>query len=360
MICLMVTGSKRYLCGLRLLLITSVPFAAANAGVPLRLDLTPGGGFDVNYAFSTGHATNGRDVLSGHMLGTIEINPAGEVISLALTGGRIAHQNTVLTIPLSTSFFGIVTKVTISLEGVVSRIVTNRGPGYVDQTSGNLFNPDHRMISNEGTITTRYLVGTVLLDQETRNLATQPDDTPLVGTSTVAATLLGQTGLWKRYRIDFHHVRNEVRTQPVSGIPTLPTGTTLTIQEEGEFSASGEVLIPGEDFVAWAATSRGVSVGGFDQLDPQTGQPLLVMYALGADEGAWTLPVILDAGSGHLRMQLPDSLRAPVVWEYSASLAPGSWQALAGGRLEQGTQGEQVIPLPPGGRAFVRAYVPVP
>ena len=358
--CHMTSRSKGFFCSVRLFLLSCGPFSAAAAGVPLRLDLAPGGGFDVNYALSNGHATDGRDVLTGHMLGTVEINPAGEVTRLALTGGRIAHQNATLSVPLSTSFFGIVTKVTISLGGVVSQIVTNRGPGNVDPASGVLFNPDHRMISNEGTITTRYLVGSAVLAQETRNLATQPDDTPLVGTSTVTATLLAETGYWKRYRIDFHHTRDETRTQPVSGIPTLPAGTTLTIREEGEFSASGEVLVPGEDFVTWAANSRGASVVGFDALDPQTGHPLLVMYALGADEGAWTLPVNLDEGSSSLRMQVPVALRAPVVWEYSASLASGSWQALAGGRVEQGAQGEQVIPLPPGGRAFVRAYVPVP
>lgn len=343
----------------RFLWLWTLATVTLHADIDVRLDLAPGGGFDVQYALSTGQSTNGRDALSGHILAKVQISRWAEVTSLKLVGGRVAHRNTTLEIPLSTSVLGT-SKVRIALAGVATQPLTRSGVGWVDAESGILTNAGHRMISNEGTITTRYLVGTSVLAQETRNLATQPDDTALEGITTVTATLLEETGYWKRYRINLHHTRDEFRTQWVSGVPTLPVGTTLTIREEGEFYASGEVLVPGNDFEAWASTSRGVVGGELDTLDPVTGQPLLVMYALGGGAGAWSLPVEVDASAGILRLQSSLPLRAPVVWEYSQTMAPGSWQLLPSGRVEQGAAGEQTIPLPPGEQLFLRVHVPLP
>jgi hypothetical protein len=343
----------------RMILVAGSLLPMTKAGVPVRLDLAPGGGFDVRYEFSTGQYSDGRDALSGHILADVDINATGVVTRCQLTGGRVAHENTTLEILLNTSFLGIA-KVRITTTDVVTQPLTNRGPGNVDPITGALNNTEHRMISNEGTILTRYSVGNTTVLQETRNLATQPDDTPLVGNSTVTAVLLAETSYWKRYRIDFHHTRDVVRTQSVTGVPIIPAGTTLNISEDGEFSASGEVVVPGDGFVTWAATFRHVADVDFETRDPVTGQPLLVMYALGAGAGPWTLPMDLDPASATMRIQCPLPLRAAVVWEYSAGLAPNAWQTLPGGRMEPGLEGEQVILLPSSDRLFLRAYVPVP
>jgi hypothetical protein len=343
----------------RLLVAAGSLLAIAQAGVPLRMELAPGGGFATRYEFSTGQYTDGVDALSGFILADIDINSAGSVSRFAFTGGRVAHENTTLEILLNTSFLGIA-KVRITTTNVVTQPLTNRGPGSVDPVAGTLNNAEHRMISNEGSILTRYSVGNSTVLQENRNLATQPDDTALVGTSTVSAVLLAETPYWKRYRIDLHHTRDVVRTQPVSGVPFIPAGTTLDISEDGEFSASGEVVVPGDGFASWAAAFRNVSAVEFGTLDPMTGQPLLVMYALGAGTGPWTLPVVLDASSNTLKIQCAQPLRAPLVWQHSTSLAPTTWQALPGGQIAVGTEGEQIISLPVADRIFLRAHVPVP
>jgi hypothetical protein len=336
-----------------------VSMPMAQAGVPVRMNLEAGGGFDVLYAFSTGQSTVGRDDLSGHILADVDIDAAGRVSRFAFTGGRVAHADTTLEILLNTSFLGTA-KVRISLANVVTQPMTNGGQGVVVPVSGALDNADHRMISNEGTITTRYLLGNTIVMQETRNLATQPDNSPLVGGSTVTATLLEETGFWKRYGLSLQHTRDVVRTQVVSGVPNLPAGTTLDIYEVSGFAASGEVVVPGDGFVAWASAFRNVGDADFQTRDPLTGHPLLVMYALGAGSGPWTLPVVPDPASQTLKIQCPVPLRAPLVWEHSITLAPDAWQALAGGRIEQGVEGEQVISLPTAERIFLRASVPVP
>lgn len=347
--------------GIALAGLLAVPAPAA----PVQLVLEPGGGFDVDYAFSTGQATTGRDDLSGHILADLALDDSDRPVSFFLTGGRIAHADSTVEILLNTSFLGN-TKVQTVVQGTASLPQTQAGSGIVDPDTGEIANFGHRLITNEGTVTTRYLLGTTVLDQSTRNLATQPDNTPLVGSTTLIPTLLAETGWWKRCHIELVHVRDEGRTAPVSGVPGVPVGTTYLIHEEGGFTANGEAIFPGDDFANWASLHRGVTPRSLDDRDPASGQPLLVMYALAAGSGPWQVPVEFRPATGEVLLHLPPTgLLAPVKWEYCSGAATASWQPLAGtpqpgGITPAGSAGTATLPLPPGTRGFIRASVPPP
>jgi hypothetical protein len=347
--------------GIALAAAIALPASAA----PVELVLAPGGGFDVDYFFSTGQSTTGRDELSGHILAELVLDDADRPTTFFLTGGRIAHADSTIEILLNTSFLGN-TKVQTIVQGTASLPQTQAGSGVVDPDTGVIANFGHRLITNEGTLTTRYLLGNTILDQSTRNLATQPDNSPLVGTTTLIPTLLAETGWWKRCHIQLVHVRDEGRSAPVSGVPGVPTGTTYTVYEQGGFTANGEALFPGDDFIAWSDSTRGTTPRDLDDLDPSSGQPLLVMYALDAAPGPWQVPVEFRPASSEILLHLPATgLRAPVKWEYWTGTATDSWQPLAGtpqsgGITPFGSAGTLTLPLPPGTRGFVRASVPTP
>ena len=347
--------------GIALAGLLALPAPAA----PVQLTLEPGAGFDVDYAFSTGQATSGRDDLSGHILADLLLDDADRPTTFFLTGGRIAHADSTVELLLPTSIPGTA-KVQTIVQGTASLPQTESGSGIVDPDSGVIANYGHRLISNEGTVTTRYLIGTTVVDQSTRDLATQPDNTPLVGTTTLIPTLLAETGWWKRCNIALVHFRDEGRTAPVSGVPGVPPGTTYLVHEEGGFTANGEALFPGDDFANWASLHRGVTPRSLDDRDPASGQPLLVMYALAAGPGPWQVPVEFRPGTGEVLLHLPPTgLLAPVKWEFWSGNPTDSWQPLAGtphpgGITPAGSSGTVTLPLPPGTRGFIRASVPLP
>lgn len=339
----------------------AIPAPAA----PVQLILGPGAGFDVDYAFSTGQATTGRDDLSGHILADLALDESDRPVSFFLTGGRIAHADSTVELFLPTSVPGTA-KVQTVVQGTASLPQTQAGSGVVDPDTGIIDNFGHRLISNEGSVTTRYLIGTTVVDQSTRDLATQPDSSPLVGTTTLVPTLLAETGWWKRCHVELVHFRDEGRVAPVSGVPGVPPGTTYLVHEEGGFSAHGEALFPGDDFANWASLNRGVTPRSLDDRDPASGQPLLVMYALGAGPGPWQVPVEFRPAAGEVLLHLPPTgLPAPVKWEYWSGNATAPWQPLAGtpqpgGVTPAGSAGTTTVPLPPGSRGFIRASVPSP
>jgi hypothetical protein len=347
--------------GIAIASLLTIPAPAA----PVHLTLEPGAGFDVDYAFNTGQATTGRDDLSGHILADLVLDDADRPTTFFLTGGRIAHADSTVEILLNTSFLGN-TKVQTIVQGTASLPQTQAGSGVVDPDTGIIANFGHRLITNEGTLTTRYLLGTTVLDQSTRNLATQPDNSPLVGTTTITPTLLAESGWWKRCHIEMVHYRDEGRSAPVSGVPGVPTGTTYLIYEEGGFTAIGEALFPGDDFTTWAQSTRGILPRALDDRDPASGQPLLVMYALAAGPGPWQVPVEFRTSTSEILLHLPATgLLAPVKWEFWSGNPSDSWQPLAGtpqpgGITPFGSAGTTTVPLPPGTRGFVRASVPTP
>jgi hypothetical protein len=135
---------------------------------------------------------------------------------------------------------------------------------------------------------------------------------------------------------------------------------TVNITEEGGFSASGEIWMPGQNFVDWALTSRGQRPQNLSDICVTTGQPLVLLYAFDAPPGAWTPPVTFDHFNKRLRIELPvGGLKAPVRLEYSGSLAGGTWQPLtrtgnAPSVFNISESGTVTMDLPPGQAGFVR------
>lgn len=160
----------------------------ALAAEPVELTLTPGGGFDVTYSLSTGQSTNGRDDLSGRILADVRVNECGHVGWFKMSGGRIVHSDGTLDLALS-SFVHVL----FITQGVASLPLTEVGGGGVNGSTGIASNSGHRMISNEGLAKTRYVVFGSTAGEEVRDLAVQPDNTPLVGTTTLTATVLAST-----------------------------------------------------------------------------------------------------------------------------------------------------------------------
>lgn len=155
---------------------------------PVELTLAAGGGFDVTYSLSTGQSTNGRDGLSGRILVDLRVTELDGVSWFRMSGGRIAHSDG--TLDLAVSSFVHVLFIT---QGVASMSLTEEGGGWVNWTTGIASISGHRMISNEGLAKTRYVVFGSTAGEEVRDLAVQPDNTPLVGTTTLTATVLAST-----------------------------------------------------------------------------------------------------------------------------------------------------------------------
>jgi len=325
------------------------------------LTLAAGGGFDITYSLSTGQSTTGRDNLSGDILSDVKVNQAGQVDSFRLTGGRISHSDTNLALSIPPYY-----QVKVLTHSVATLPMTEGDGGQVDPATGLASNTGHHLISNEGTITTQYYAFTVMVKHDVRDLSTDPEDNALTGTTTLAATLVNSTGWWKRMKIDLSHQQDDSTTSPVDSQGVLPASTTSTLREKGSFTASGSGLFPGDDFIAWSTAHFGVQPEDLAATDPQTGQPLLVMYALRADPGAWPHVVQFLPTSGKLVLHLPsDGLQAPLKWEYWSGAAADSWIALPGtpaadGVTPAGAAGDTQVALPAGTHGFVRVSVSLP
>lgn len=146
----------------------------------------------------------------------------------------------------------------------------------------------------------------------------------------------------------------------MTGTTLVPPGTTYTVHENGSFTASGEGVFPGDDFVIWAQDYRNVTSANLADLDPATGQPLLVLYALGGGSDGWALPVVIEPTLSRAVVQLPSATKAPVQWEFSPDLGEGTWLPLPGGLIPAGATGDQILAMPSGSAGFLRAHVPVP
>ena len=292
------------------------------------------------------------------MSGTIaaELDLAGGTPDrLLFTGGRIELTDEDMTVRNVAEG-----DVEILTRDVAAVLRSQSGAGAV--TGDTLANAGHSLVYQEGTITTRYVldlmfVGRVVVGEDVRDLSKDPDTTPLVGTTTITATPLEEGPLLSRYRIELHHTRDETRSQPVSQEITSLTGATaLLIREAGSFRATGEMLAPSDSFVSWAVSTRGVVPDSLESLDPATGQPLAVLYALDAPPGPWTPPVTLDPVAGEIHLALPATgSRAAIRCDHSATLEAGSWSPVVSpvfpdGVLPVGGSGPLALPLPAGSR----------
>jgi len=329
----------------------------AHAGAqaaPVSLAIGPGGSFDVSYQLSTGPSTAAALLISGNLTGDVEMTD-GVISNFRFLGGNVAYSDTTSDLIIST--FPVTSKVRILTRKIISSVssTSTSTAGVIDPVTGVISNSGHRLIQNRGTVTTRYLVGSTVLQEEIRNLATDPDSNSMVGVTTVTSSLLENLNYKARYRIDFNHTRDATRTQPAAVV-----SGTVNITEEGGFSASGEVWMLGQNFVDWALTRSGQRPQGLADLCATTGQPLVLLYAFDAPVGAWAPPVTFDHSSGNIRVELPPGgLKAPVRLEYSGSLSGGTWQPLtrtgnAPSVFNTAESGTITMSLPPGQAGFVR------
>jgi len=107
---------------------------------------------------STGQSTTGRDDLSGTIKADVRINPSNEITRFIMTGGRVAHADETLDLTIGPTLFGTA-RVLFITQGVASLPLTDSGTGDVVPPTGTVANDGHRMISNEGLATTRYMIG---------------------------------------------------------------------------------------------------------------------------------------------------------------------------------------------------------
>ncbi len=246
-------------------------------------------------------------------------------------------------------------KVKLLTRNIVSSTTSNSSAGAINTTTGVISNSGHRLIQNRGTVTTRYMVGNTVAQEDIRNLGQEPDSNPLVGVTTVTSTLLQDLGYKARHRINFIHTRNETRTQPAKVV-----SGTVNITEEGGFSATGEVIVPGETYASWALTERGQTPVAFTDIHAATGQPLVLLYAFNSASGPWSPPVSFNPVNGSLQLELPPAgLRAPVRLEFSTSLANGQWLPLTRNNntpsvFGSGESGPVTVVMPTGHSGFIR------
>lgn len=320
---------------------------------PLALDILPGGQFAVSYQLSTGPSTSANLQITGDLSADLEFTD-GRISKFRFLGGNVAYSDTTSDLIIST-FLGTVTKVRLLTRNVVSSATSLDSAGAIDADTGVIENTGHRLNQDRGTITSRYMVGNTVLQEEIRNLATQPDRNPLVGITTVTSSLLEDLIYKTRYRIHFTHSRDETRTEPAE----LVNGT-VNIREVGSFSTSGEIWAPGQAFVDWALAERDQVPGSLTEICKITGQPLIILYAFDAPPGGWSPPVTIDAEGGRIGVDLPSGgLKAPVRLEFSASLEHGAWAPLTQDDatpsvFERGKSGTVTMNLPPGNNGFIR------
>ncbi len=325
----------------------------SGASSPVPLTINPGGAFTVNYQLSTGQATGPVVVqITGDLTGEVEFS-GGILSQFRFLGGNVAYSDATSEVTMST--FPVTAKVRIEARNIISSLTSNSSAGSIDPETGVIGNNGHFLQQNRGTIRTRYLVAGTTVQQELRDLATQPDNNPLVGVTTVTSSVLADLGYKTRYQINLSHSRDESRTQPAEVV-----NGTVNITEVGSFSATGEVTEPGATFVQWAEAEFGQTPATLADRLAGTGQPLVLLYAFEAGDRAWSPPVVFDPPAGTVRIDLPaNGLKAPVRLEYSDSLGGGQWVTLTKSNgtpslFSVGESGPALLNLPAVGAGFVR------
>jgi hypothetical protein len=336
-----------------LVCLLSLVLQSAGISSPVPLTINPGSAFDVNYQLSTGQSTSPIHLLiTGDLAGDAEFTD-GVISQFRFLGGNIAYSDNTSEAVLPT--FPVVAKVRIETRNVVSALTSDTSAGAIDPLTGVITNTGHFLQQNRGTILTRYIVGGITVQQELRDLATRPDTNPLVGVTTVTSSLLEELDYVARYRIDINHTRDETRTEPADVI-----NGTVNITEQGSFSATGEVTVPGQGFVDWALANRNQLPKTLGDVHSATGQPLVLLYAFDAAVGPWAPPVRFSPVDGIVLLDLPPGgLKAPVRLEFSSSPASGQWRLLTRSNslpsvFNTGEVGTVTMNLPAGGAGFVR------
>lgn len=345
----------------RIWLAAAALMASLCPATPVTLTIQPGG--VINTTYTIGFSSNfpaAASTIGGSIQADVRLTAGtdNKVERFRMTGGRITQSNTDATV--KAGFNGTARVITAGVAGVPRTDTTG---GAVTVASGIISNVGHFYDMNEGTITIRYtpLFGT--MSESITNLALTPEPVARVGTSTLTTSTPiaspSSTTWWKRRKITLSHTQDVTQT-------TVSGAVSYSIRQQGSYSAIGEAVFPGDGFVSWSQTNRGVRPLELTDRDPRTGQPLLVMYAFRAGTGNWQVPVTFLPSTSKVRLQLPaNGLLAPVKWEYWSGNTPVSWVPLAGtpqagGITPLNASGTLTLNIPAGRKGFIRASVPAP
>jgi len=328
-------------------------------GAPV--ELVVGGMSSTIYETATGAAQSNTN-FSGVLLAEVELEAAtGNPEVFRFTGGLLEYSDGETT--YTTNQIPQVEELTFTSAGLAGPLVSLSAAPAVDPVTGLLFNADHVQDLTQGTLRTEYRVlfngFWVTLFDETRDFAVTPESNPFKGTTKIESELLEAGVLEDRYRIDLIHQSNETPEE----VTDPDTGVSLTITSFGGFTASGEVKLPSAAYQEWLMAGGLPEAEDIEGRHPVTGLPLAVLYALGLDVDAGAIPLTVDGSAREAVITLPTGgARAGVMLEYAAALE--GWVVLGSDgtpgatvTLVAGATGELRIPLPAGGKGFVRLGV---
>jgi hypothetical protein len=327
------------------------PLTAAEVSGPLTLvNQTGFNRFTVRIG-AAGVFDTENPTATGTMNVKLNVNPStGKVSQLSFEGGNVALSNMNFSIGL---FFVPSAYVNLITTGVSGQPSTPNPPAPVTTSTGEFDAALHEFTINQGAIT-----GVALGTPLNENFSTTPVTGPGQGTGTITLTEVpglatATTRTW-----------TTVVVLPLDFTDTQDLdGTQVTVDVSGTLKASGNLVIPKTNYLAWVAQySLGAPVFGSPI---RHGEPHGMVWAMGLTPSASIhqyLPRIITGGPSPIAlMEFPAGGTAgPLLVEVSHSLAPGSWvPALAtdlsvgANPIPAGTPGVVTVDLN-GGNRFVR------
>ncbi len=317
-----------YLCALLL------PLSAAEVSGPLTLVTQTGfNRFTVTIG-AAGFSDRENPTATGTMNVKLNVNPStGKASELTFEGGNVALSNMNFSLGFSFIPAAYVNLITTGVSGEPS---TPNPPAPVTTTTGEFDAALHEFTINQGAIS-----GVALGTPLNENFSNTPVTGPGQGTGTITLTEI--PGL------------ATTTTRTWTAVVVLPldftdtqelNGTQVTVDVSGTLKASGNLVIPKTNYLAWVAQySLGAPAFG-SPIRP--GEPHGMVWAMGLPPSTSIrqhLPRIITGGPAPVAlMEFPAGGTAgPLLVEVSDSLAPGSWVPATAGNVSTGAN-----PIPAG------------
>ncbi|MDP0490639.1 MAG: hypothetical protein Q7Q71_06280 [Verrucomicrobiota bacterium JB023] len=304
--------------------------------------------------FSSGQSDSANAPFSGTLVAEVQLDEDGGLTSFHFIGGRYLDEGSEFTfnfgtIPSTSSF-------TLASRQIgISPFSEGDGPG-IDGETGLLDDFSHYWIADAGMIVLSYGP----FEEVLRDYSAVPLTSNFLSSTSVSqdwrlTSALGvRTGLALNISLD--HLENY--TLVPENPPDNP-GLSAQVQVIGETIARGEHFSPSEEFTAWL-THHSQSIEHLDTINPETGMPLALLFALRLPADALTLGLEVEPLTRVARMELPaEGPRVPLSLEVSPDMA--TWSELdSDGRLQGGPTfavsdtGAVEVPLPDWPRLFIR------
>ena len=308
---------------------------------------------------------------SGNLLASAEVNSNdGTIESIEFSGGTISTQNISTTQTIPVASFQIT--VNFSTAGITRTIESTEVDVLTDSfLDGNL----HFTSLTGGIIVVNNFNFDLdgVFEAETVNLTTETSDLiagesilpDFTNISSIGTTLVNESLLENTFSVAFSTSIQVPSFTPDATIQTagFPVGQELEqrYSEFGFLTAQGSFSIPSA-FAQWAL-DQGVTLVTGDEVN-EAGFPFDLLFALGLDVDATSLPLTFEAGSPVIAsIELPeDGLRFPLGVEFSPDLTSdftelGIEQLPDGpNSVVVGRTGITPIAFPAGNRGFIRFF----